>query len=332
MRKKILIWSLLSVLSILIYLTVWMISQYDTIIFNLNDPDRSRRFITAMLQIFERRTFQVIALILSSVLIVYSTLSFQTLTNNRIITPSLLGFDSIYVVVQTTIVYFFSSVSIWILDPILNFIISVTFMTGITILMFRTVLKKNKNNILLLLLIGMVISTLASNYAQFLQILMDPNEFQTISQLTSVSVVNINHPLTIITLPFAIFIVVYFLFKTKVLDVMSLGESHAKNLGVDYPKESMIQLIMISISISLVTALVGPLSFLGLIAVNIAKELYKKYHHLEILILGSLVAIVILVFGQSVVELLGFQTTVSTFMNLAGGIYMIYLIVKEHQT
>ncbi len=331
MRKKLIIWSILAVISVLLYLVVWMVSLKDTIQQNLSDPARAELFIEVILKIFERRTFQVIALVLSSVLIASSTLVFQTLTSNRIITPSLLGFDSIYVMLQTTLIYFLNQVSFIALNPVLNFILSVSLMCGVTIFLYKAVLRKHRNNILLLLLIGMVISTLASNYSQFLQILLDPTQFQMLQSLTTVSVVNIEQRLTLISIPVGIVVVAYFMYHRRMLDVMSLGEDKAVNLGVDYNRKTYLNLIMISLAISLVTALVGPLAFLGIIAVNIAKEIYKTYHHGVLIIGSSLIAIVALIFGQSIVELLGFKTTVTTFMSIVGGIYMIYLVIMEHK-
>src|SRR5690554_1090288 len=197
MLKTYKFWVMVTLVAILLYLSVWMVSQYDVIVFSLNDPDRAPLFLKTMLTIFQRRSVQVVALLIAAILISLSTTVFQTLTQNRIITPSLLGFDSIFVVTQTTLVYF-ASMSRFVVDPILNFMVTVVLMVGLTLLMYQTVLKRHKNNILLLLLIGMVIATLASNYASFLQILMNPTEFQTIMSLTSVSVVNIHTTLTFI--------------------------------------------------------------------------------------------------------------------------------------
>ncbi|WP_162146900.1 iron chelate uptake ABC transporter family permease subunit [Acholeplasma granularum] len=330
MRKKIIIWSILSILSIILYLFVWMISQYDLIIFSLNDPDRRQIFMQTILTIFQRRTIQIIGLLIAATLTATTTLTFQTLTKNRIITPNLLGFDSIYIVIQTTLVYFFS-ISKILQDPTLNFILSVVIMTGVTLLMYKLVLNKNKNNILLLLLVGMVISTLTSNYSSFLKILMDPQSFQTVESLTSVSVVNMDTTLIVIALPISLIISLIFYFKSRVYDVLALGESYAINLGINYSKETYLNLILISFGVSIVTALVGPLAFLGLIAVNIAKETYEKYHHKIIYFISILVSITVLIMGQAVVELLGFETLVTTIMSLFGGFYMIYLIIKEHK-
>lgn len=330
MHKKIRFWVVMSIIAIIIYLSIWLVSQLDVIIFSLNDPNRAPYVLQMMQKVIGRRLVQVIALIIAATIIAITTSVFQTMTQNRIITPSLLGFDAIFVVTQTTLV-FFTSMSSLVVNPILNFLITIVLMIGVVLLMYKTILSRHKSNILLLLLVGMVISTLASNYSSFLQILMNPTEFQTVMSLTSVSVANIQASLTLIVLPLAIIVVVYFLTRTHVYDVIALGRNYAINLGIDYHRQTYTDLIFIAIGVAMTTALVGPLSFLGLIAVNIARELYDKYHHKIIFIMSSLIAIVVLILGQAIVELLGFKTLVTTIISLVGGIYMIYLIVKEHK-
>lgn len=330
MHKKIRFWVVMSIIAIIIYLSIWLVSQLDVIIFSLNDPNRAPYVLQMMQKVIGRRLVQVIALIIAATIIAITTSVFQTMTQNRIITPSLLGFDAIFVVTQTTLV-FFTSMSSLVVNPILNFLITIVLMIGVVLLMYKTILSRHKSNILLLLLVGMVISTLASNYSSFLQILMNPTEFQTVMSLTSVSVANIQASLTLIVLPLAIIVVVYFLTRTHVYDVIALGRNYAINLGIDYHRQTYTDLIFIAIGVAMTTALVGPLSFLGLIAVNIARELYDKYHHKMIFIMSSLIAIVVLILGQAIVELLGFKTLVTTIISLVGGIYMIYLIVKEHK-
>lgn len=331
MRKHYVLLITLAVLSVLFYIFSYFISKYDLVIFALNDPDRAPNFIRNMLVILSNRSIRVIAIIISCLLISSSTLVFQTLTSNKIVTPSLLGLDSIYVMVQTTIVFFANIFGFLIFNNQVNFLVSVVCMSGLTILLYTLMLKKHKKNLLLILLVGMVISTLASNYSTFLQILMDPDAFQTVASLTSVSIVNIDVSITFVTLPIAIIIFILFMRKSRVYDVMSLGEIHAKNLGVKYEEETYISLILVSIAVAISTALVGPLSFLGLISVNAAREIYKKYQHKIVFIISSLIAIIFIVLGQTVIELLGSRTTVTTFINFIGGIYMIRLIIKEHK-
>ena len=54
-----------------------------------------------------KRIKKVVAILISSYAIGHSTVIFQTITNNKILTPSVMGLDSLYLFIQTVIVFFF---------------------------------------------------------------------------------------------------------------------------------------------------------------------------------------------------------------------------------
>ena len=113
---------------------------------------------------------------------------------------------------------------------------------------------------------------------------------------------------------------------------MSLGESQAIGLGVDYAKKLNWGLIYIALAMSISTAMIGPISFLGLIAVNAAREILKTYKHFPLFIASSLIAIIFIVLGQGIIVETGYLTTVTVLISMIGGAYMIYLVLKENKT
>ena len=319
---------LLAALSIIMYLFFWMLTTpYDLF---PEDPILRSRMQQAITNIVNRRFEQVLAMVISAVLIASTSLVFQTLTNNRILTPSLIGFDAIFVTIQTAIVFFLSSSSYLFVNPYLNFAISAGLMILITLLMYKTILRKNRNNMVFLLLIGLVLSTLSRSLASFLQNIMDPMEFQSVVIRTEVSVSNMNTSIIYLSIPLLIIILGLILKDVRTYDVMALGESNAIGLGVEYTKKMNVALIYIAIAMSISTAMIGPLSFLGLISVNAAREMLKTYQHLPLFILSSLIATIMVVMGQTIIIETGYQTTVSVWISLIGGAYMIYLLLKEN--
>jgi iron complex transport system permease protein len=114
------------------------------------------------------------------------------------------------------------------------------------------------------------------------------------------------------------------------LDVMSLGRENVVNLGVNYDRMVMNILILSSVLIATSTALVGPITFFGLIVANLSYQYLVTYKH-SVLILGaSLMSIIALVGGQFLVEhIFELRTTLSVIINFIGGIYFIYLLLKE---
>lgn len=311
---------ILSLISIVAYLFFWLFTQsYGNISIN------------AILKIAQRRSYYLIAMIVSSSLIAFASLSFQTLTQNRILTPSVLGFDSIFNATQTIILFIFGSKSILLSNSYINFSITSFVMIIISFVVYAYLLKKYSKHIAFLLLFGLVISTLLRSSSSFLQILMNPDEFQSLVSLTTVSITNIDTKLILWTLPFMIIIIFLFYRKSSQYDVMALGRDSALSLGLDYDKTQRSTLIYLSSAIAISTALIGPMTFLGLIAVNSARELLKTYKHTQLFITSSLISIVLLVFGQLIIEQIGFITSVTVLLNLVGGVYLITLILKEGQ-
>lgn len=57
-----------------------------------------------------RRLKKIAAFILTGGSIAFATVIFQTVTNNKILTPGIIGLDSLYMLIQTTIIFAFGSV------------------------------------------------------------------------------------------------------------------------------------------------------------------------------------------------------------------------------
>lgn len=163
-----------------------------------------------------------------------------------------------------------------------------------------------------------------------MQVLIDPNEFQIVQDAMFASFNNVNTELFYVALLIMGLATLYFLKFEKYLDVLSLGKDTAINLGVDYDRVVQRLFIIIAILISVATVLVGPITFLGLLVANVAYEFLKTYRH-RILILGAiLISIIALVAGQLIVErIFTFSTTISVIINFIGGVYFIYLLLKE---
>jgi iron complex transport system permease protein len=131
-----------------------------------------------------------------------------------------------------------------------------------------------------------------------------------------------------LALPILVIVIILMAKDTKSFDVMNLGEDQAKSLGISYYKLMNRHLIYIAILISVSTALVGPLMFLGLITVNLSREILKTDYHKPLLWMSSLLGIVFLVLGQFILTTLNLNTSLATLINLIGGLYMISILVK----
>lgn len=276
-----------------------------------------------------QRIPKILAMILGGGCIAFTTVVFQTITNNQILTPSVLGLDSLYVMIQTIIVFIFGATSILIINENYNFIINVTIMIVASMLLYRALFERKENNIFFLILVGMVFGTLFKSATTFIQVMIDPNEFLALQTSIMASLNNINTNVLLIAFIIVIATIPFIYDDIKYLDVLSLGREQAINLGVDFDKVVKKMIILIAILVSVSTALIGPMTFLGLLLANIAREVFKTYKH-TYLILGSiLLGIITLIIGQFFIQyIFKFDTTLSVVINFIGGIYFIQLLLK----
>jgi len=283
--------------------------------------------------ILPKRIIKVVAIVITGGAIAFSTTIFMTITNNRILTPSIMGLDSLYMLTQTFIVFVFGSKSLIMMNSNINYLLSIGVMILFSLVFYRLLFKGEDNNIYFLLLIGMILGTFFSSFTSFMQVLIDPNEFMVVQDKMFASVNNVNTNLVYLSIILIVAVSLYFIRFSKYLDVLSLGRDHAINLGVPYNKVVRQLLIIVAILISIATALIGPITFLGLLVVNIAYQFINTYKH-TYLILGSVfLSIIALLGGQFIVEkVFRFDTTISVIINFVGGIYFIYLLLKENKS
>jgi len=283
--------------------------------------------------ILPRRLMEILAIFLVSVSVAYSSVIFQTITNNRILTPAIIGFESVYMFVQTVIVFVFSS-GTYFITATPNFILSIAVMMLFSLLLYSLMFKKGEGkNIYFLLLVGMILGTMFSSLTTFMQMLIDPSEFLIVQARIFASFNAINQALVFVSLAAVSLTILYSLPMTKYLDVMLLGRETAMSLGVNYSALSKRFLFIIAVLVSVSTALVGPVIFLGILVTNITYQLIKTHKHSYIIPTCVAVTVLTLVGGQYLVaRVLNFSTTLSIIINFAGGVYFIYLLLRENKS
>lgn len=275
------------------------------------------------------RGFKVIAILVVAGCVAFSSVSFQTLTNNRILTPSIMGFESLYLLIQTVIVYIYGDQTFRVLSGIDNFMISVTGMIAFSFILYLLIYKKGKDNLYLLLLVGIILGTLFSSLSSFMQLLIDPNDFFIIQGKMFATFNKINNNLLWPTLIITVAVLIYGFRMTKFLDVIALGRDQAINLGLNYNNLVKIFLVIIAVLVSVSTALVGPITFMGLLVTNLTYELFKTHKHTVIIAACCIVSAISLLIGQFLMErVFNLSIPLSAIINIVGGFYFMYLLLK----
>lgn len=279
-----------------------------------------------------QRIPKLIEIVITGGCIAFSSIIFQTITNNNILTPSVLGLDSLYVLIQTVIVFLLGVESSFITNKSSNFLLSSSLMILASFVLYKKLFERSNNNVFFLLLVGMIFGTLFKSMSTFMQVVIDPNEYAALQNSLYASFSNVNTEILMMSVIMIIAIIPFIYDELKMLDVISLGKDHAINLGVNYDKAVKKLIIVVAMLVSISTALVGPITFLGLLVVNVAKQLFKTYKHTYLISASILISILTLVVGQFLVErVFTFTTTISVIINFIGGLYFIYLLLKENK-
>ena len=280
----------------------------------------------------ENRTLSLIAIVITGAAIALATMIFQTVVNNRILTPSILGLDSLYLLIQTTIIFLFGSSTLLSMNSIALFVLCTGLMMAFSLVLYHFLFKKENQNIFFLLLVGIIFGTFFGSLTTFMEVLIDPNEFQIAQDIGFASFNRINTQILWVALVILVVTIVFSLRYWHCFDVLALGRENAINLGIDYQKTLKVLLILVAILTSVSTALVGPLTFLGLLVMNVTFEFVRDYRHKVLIPAVMLISIITLVLGQLLVtHIFTFRTTLSIIVNFVGGVYFIYLLLRANK-
>lgn len=280
--------------------------------------------------ILMHRTWIVLTMILVAFAASTSTLLFQTVTNNRILTPSIMGFESLFVLIQTVVIFFIDTQGIPYIGIIGKFVFESLLLILFSLFLYRGLFTKLKQNLHLVLLIGIILGTLFRSFSNLLQRLMTPTEFAVLQSRIFATLTRAEPVLIIFSLIIASVIGV-FLWKMRFrFDVLALGRDNAINLGIDYQKSVTIILLLVSVLVAISTALVGPFTFLGLLIANLAYSISGSSQHRYLLPTAFLLGIIFLVGGQMFLErVLNMVGALSIVIEFIGGSLFIFLLLKK---
>ena len=276
-----------------------------------------------------RRALRVLSMVIASSAIAYSSVVFQTITNNRILTPSIIGFESVYMFIQTALVFFLST-GMFFISATTNFTISVVFMMLFSLLLYKVLFGKENQNIHLVLLVGMVLGAMFSSFTSFVQMIIDPNEFFILQNAMFASFNSINGDLITISSILIALALIYGISLNKYLDILALGKENSIGLGVNHSKFSRKFLLIIAVLVSVSTALVGPITFLGIIVTNLTYQYLNSHKHKHTLTMCILLTIYIVISSQFLVSrVFNFGINISIIINFVGGLYFMYLLLRN---
>ncbi|WNB87571.1 iron chelate uptake ABC transporter family permease subunit [Cellulomonas sp. ATA003] len=259
-----------------------------------------------------------------------ATVSFQTVTNNRIITPSIMGFESLYVAVQTSAVYFLGVAGLVSLQGVPQFVLQVALMVGLSVLLYGWLLSGRYANLQVMLLIGIVVGGGLGSLSSFMRRLLSPSEFDVLTARMFGSVANAEAGYLPVAIPLCLVAGGVLWARAGRLNVMALGRDATVSLGLDHRAELMRVLLLVSVLMAVSTALVGPMTFLGFLVATLAYQLADTYDHRHVFPVAVLTGYVVLSGAYFVMKNVFYaQGVVSIIIELVGGTVFLVVILRK---
>lgn len=229
--------------------------------------------------VVQRRINAVIAMAIVALAQSLATVTFQSVTSNRIITPSILGFESLYTAIQTAVMFFFGSRALLAFTGVGPFLLQVGLMILLSLLLYGWLLTGKYGDLQLMLLIGLIIGSGLRSLSAFMRRLLSPSEFDLLQARLFASV---NHAdpgyfgISIVLIMLAALLLFWY---ARRLNVLNLGKDVALSLGVHHRRGTIFMLVLVSVLMSVSTALVGPMTFFGFLVATFTYRLVPTYDH-----------------------------------------------------
>lgn len=272
---------------------------------------------------------KILSMVVVGFAIASSTVLFQTITNNRILTPSIMGFDSLYMLIQTVAVFSLGAVELVQIDDRVRFLVEVLAMSVFAGLLYWWLFVRSDRSLHLLVLVGIIFGVLFGSVTNMLQRMIDPTEFAVLQDAGFASFNSVNETLLGIATGIIISIAIIMWRMNRTLDALTLGREIAINIGVEYRRDVMVILTMVAVLISVSTALVGPITFFGLLVAHLAYQTIGSAAHRFTIPAAALFAVIALVGGQMVLErVFSFNSSLSIMIEFAGGTLFILLLLR----
>ena len=279
-----------------------------------------------------RRIPKLIVIALTAFSIGSASIVFQSVINNTIVTPCLLGMDALYTLVHTLVYFFAGAASILVTKRQLAFALDLVIMAVVSVIIYSYIFRKTGSNVLYVILIGTVLTSFFGSLQSTVTRIMDPNAYETLLTTLVASFDNANTSLIFFSIIVLAAIALFFKKDLRLLDLLTLGKDKAVNLGVDYDKSIRRLLLAVTLYMTVATALVGPLAFLGLIIANLSRQLMQTYRHSYLIAASVLFGMIVLFAGQFLVErIFSYNLPVSVFITTGGGIYFLYLLLAKRK-
>lgn len=314
-------WILLTILFV-----IGILASLGLLVYNNPVPIDSPSF----LPVVRRRVFALIAMIIAAICQSLSTVAFQTITNNKIITPSLLGFEALYATINTGTIFFFGTKALINFTGMRAFVFQVAVMIVMCLVLYGWLLSGKYGNLQLMLLVGVVMGTGLRALSSFMRRLLSPSEFDILQARLFGSVNNADSDYYPLAIPVVIIIAALIFAYAKKMNVISLGRNATISLGVNHRRSVIYGLVLIAVLMSISTALVGSLTFYGFLVATLTYQAARTFDHRYIFPMALAIGFIVITGAYFFMyHVFNAQGVVSIIIEIFGGVTFLVVILRK---
>lgn len=281
-------------------------------------------------RITEMRATSLVVIAIVVVCQATATVAFQTATNNRIITPSIMGFEALYVAISTAAVYFLGAVGVVALQGTPQFLLQIALMVFFSLALYGWLLSGKYGNLQVMLLVGIILGGGLGSVSTFMQRLLTPSEFDILTARLFGSVSNADASYLPVAIPLCVAAAAALWWRARKLNLVALGRDITTNLGLNHRREIMIVLFLVSVLMAVSTALIGPMTFLGFLVATLAYQFANTYDHRYVFPVAVLTGFVVLTGAYFVLKNIFYaEGAVSIIIEAVGGSVFLYVLLRK---
>ena len=268
----------------------------------------------------------IAGMVIAAAAVGVATVLFQTITANRILTPGIMGFDAIFLAIQVLIAFLIGPALLVSAPPLASWIVELVLMAGRSCCCTGGRSCGDGSTCTSSCWRGW--SWACSSVRSLPSCATArPRHFAIIQNLAFASFTSIDRDLLVPTGILVVVAVASLWPIRRSLDVLALGEATAVSLGVEHRRVVMHAVVAIAAMVAASTALVGPVTFFGLLVATLAYGAVG-HRHMRSIPAAIAIGVIALVGGQLILDrVLGFGTELPVVIEFAGGVFFIILVL-----
>lgn len=256
----------------------------------------------------------------------------QTVTKNDLAEPGMIGINAgaaltivLLITAHTTSYYDKLSKNQILIMPLIAFMGAMLASILVYLLTYRKGIKPVR-----LILVGIGVNAGLNAVISYYQLTSSKGDFNQVLTWTNGSLWGSSWTYVKLITPLflGVFLLIYR--KSRILDVLQLGDDLAIGLGIDVKRETVIFFFLSAALSAIATAVAGNIAFLGLLGPQIARKIVGGRNRL-LLPLGGLISAAILILADTAARCLfsPIELPVGIVVSLIGVPYFIYLMMRE---